>query len=499
MRAHGVRRFVLTLAAAAALCASPSAAKDKWIAVRTPHLNIVGSAGEGATRKVAEQLERFVDGLGAFAGTQIAADVPVTVVAFKNDAAYRPFRPRQNGRTLDVVGYFQRADDEHLIALSLETGAHGEPFRVIFHEYAHALMARSSVLWPLWLQEGMAEFYSAFQADGRRFTLGDWIREHPPLLTAQRLLPIRELFAVDLNSPTYRGSNQDIFYAQSWLLTHYFMAGDGGRRRASLDQFVNGLSAGQSVERSFADAFRTDEITLQDELKRYLAAGRYIGASLALQRPAPRVTSAVRVLSDAEAEVSQGSLLMRVGRGDEADAYFARARALDPKAPRLEESEGFLALSRARYAEAAEHLRQAIAQDPQNPLAHYYYAETLRREEMEQGRVLSPARARAMADPLRSVIALNPSFVRAYYLLGYAHVMSGDDLPEGVRALETAIRLAPPHRAAMLTLASVQLKMRAFAAARLTAQAIVDAHDATPVQKSEARLIVESAEQSLPR
>jgi hypothetical protein len=361
MSLHGFRRFALTFVAAAAMCAAPSAAKDKWIGVRTPHLNLVSNASEGATRKVAEQLERFVDGVAAFGGSQIAADVPVTVIAFKNDGDYARFRPKQGGTTLQVAGYFQRADDENLIALSLESGTHGEPFRVIFHEYAHALIARSAVLWPLWLQEGMAEFYSAFQTDSKRFTLGDWLREHPPLLLASRLLPVRELFAVDLSSPTYRGSNQDIFYAQSWLFTHYLLAGDGGRRRAALDQFVKRLYDGVAPERSFAEAFPIDEATLQDEVKRYLVEGRYIGANLTVQRPAQKITAAVRTLTDAEAEVAQGSLLMRVGRGDEADAYFARARALDSNAPRLEESAGFLALSRARYDEAAAHLLKAIA------------------------------------------------------------------------------------------------------------------------------------------
>ena len=44
-----LRAFVIALAAVAALVPA-SAVKDKWIGVRTPHLNIVSNAGEGATR-----------------------------------------------------------------------------------------------------------------------------------------------------------------------------------------------------------------------------------------------------------------------------------------------------------------------------------------------------------------------------------------------------------------------------------------------------------------
>src|SRR5581483_2483998 len=165
-------------------------------------------------------------------------------------------------------------------------------------------------------------------------------------------------------------------------------------------------------------------------------------------------------ISEAAAEVFQGSLLARVGRTEAADAHLARARALDPAAPRLDETLGFVALSRGRYDEAEGALRRAVTSEAANYLPPYYLAETLRRRVMEQGLPLTPETARAMMPPLRAAIALSPGFARAFYLLGYAQLVSGDDLDEGVRVLQTAIRLAPPNRAAMLTLASLQLKMR---------------------------------------
>jgi tetratricopeptide (TPR) repeat protein len=207
----------------------------------------------------------------------------------------------------------------------------------------------------------------------------------------------------------------------------------------------------------------------------------------------------VRTLPEAEAEVLQGSLLMRVGRGEQAEPYFTRARALDPDAPRLEESLGFLSLNRGQYEEAVAHLERAIQQDPANPLAHYYYAETLRRQVMEQGRPLPAEVARAMAEPLRRAIALRPAFARAYYLLGYAHLVTGDDLSEGMRLLRTAIDLVPPYRAAALTLASIQLKMRDYAAAKATAQAILDAPDAAADIKADAARVLATANANLRR
>lgn len=486
--------FVRVAAAllAVALASSSVAAKDTWIGLRTAHLTIVSNATEGATRNVARRLERFVDVLSALLDLSAAVDPPITAVVFKNDASFEPFRPKQNGRTMNLSGYFQRADDEHLIALSLET-AGDHPYRVVYHEYAHALTVRSTVVWPLWLQEGLAEFYSTFEADNRRIALGQPLSDHVRLLRQQRLLPLQALFEADRGSSMYTEERQDIFYAESWALVHYLMAGDKGRHRQAFVQFVNGLSAGLSADRAFAEAFGDDRAALEEELRRYIADGRYAGVNMTVDRPVPSVNASIRPLAEVEAEVLQGSLLMRVGRGDEAEPRFARAHTLDPKAPRLEESLGFLALNRGRHAEAVAHLERATAQEPSNALAYYYYAETIRRQVMEQGRPLSPDVARAMATPLRTAIALRPTFARAYYLLGYVHLVTGEDLPEGLRMLETAIRLAPPNRAAMLTLASIQLKMRDYAAAKATAQAILDAPDATAAIKAEAKQVMETA------
>jgi tetratricopeptide (TPR) repeat protein len=480
---------------AAAFSAAP--AKDRWIRLRSPHLSLVSNASDRATRDVARRLERFVDALSSLLDLQSPPDVPATVMVFRNDASFAPFRPRQNGRTLDLSGYFQRADDENLIALSLDAPADEHPYRVIFHEYAHALTVRTAALWPLWLQEGMADFYSTFEADNRRVAIGQPIREHARLLREQSLLPLRTLFAVDRSSPLYLEGSQNIFYAESWVLVHYLMEGDNNRRRPQFARFIEHVSEGRPAGRAFADAFGTDLDALERDLRRYIADGRYVGVNITFDRPARNVEASIDLLSDADAEVLKGSLLMRVGRGDEAEAYFVRANALDHDAARLEESRGFLALSRAQYADAIAHLTNAIEQDPRNDLAHYYYAEALRREVMEQGRPLPPERARQMADSLRTVIRLNPAFARAYYLLGYVHFVTGEDLLEGIRVLETAIRLSPPHRAAMLTLASIHLKLRDYAAARATAQAIIDSSDATASLKAEAQRVLDAASQSL--
>ena len=63
--------------------------------------------------------------------------------------------------------------------------------RTIFHEYVHLVIDNVSEGMPLWLNEGLAEYYSTFQVDdgGRRALIGQAIPAHLQLLDRPAPLP----------------------------------------------------------------------------------------------------------------------------------------------------------------------------------------------------------------------------------------------------------------------------------------------------------------------
>jgi len=486
-------------AAAAALvfafiAASIASAKDAWIAVLTPRFHIVSDARESDAIDAARRLERFVDAFSSLVDVELPA-VPLPVVAFKDDGSFAPFRPRAGGKPLNVSGFFQRADDENFMALSLHPSGDEQPYRAMFHEYAHALTARAGARWPLWLYEGLAEFSSTFEARGAQSALGRPISRHIHLLEQQTLIPVGDLVVGRQSAfPAAAESQQPIFYAESWALVHYLVASDFGRRAQPLRALFDRLAAGTPGPQALEEAVGSNLVRLDGDLRAYIHQGRYSAVVSAIKGTSNRTTLAVRALGPADVDVWLGGLLMRIGQPHEALEYLSRALSSDPRAPRLEESLGFVALNDRQYDEALVHLTRAIAQDPENPLAHYYYAETLRRRVTEQGRLLTPDVARAMTLALRAAIRLRPSFARAHYLLGYAQLVTGDDLVEGIDALQTAIRLAPPNKAAVLTLASIELKVGDLADATRHAQALIDAPDTDEAIKEDARRVLAAAE-----
>jgi len=233
-----MKRFVFPLAVTLCLLAvvsqhNPVAAKDNWISLRTKNFFLIGNANEKEIRQVALKLEQFREAFTIiFPKIRFNSAVPTTVVVFKSNSSYAPFKPNAN-----TAGYFQPGPDVNYITLTTDVGNNDpdaikltgsqDAFTVIFHEYTHLLVNNTFENAPLWFNEGLAEYYSTFKmADDQKFALGTPIGNHVYLLRDSKMLPLQTLFAVDHKSPHYNESRkQGIFYAQSWALLHYMLIG----------------------------------------------------------------------------------------------------------------------------------------------------------------------------------------------------------------------------------------------------------------------------------
>jgi hypothetical protein len=143
---------------------APVSARDRWTSVRSKNFLLLGNAREKDIRQVGVRLEQFREVFSRlFTGLNVNSPVPTTVIVFKNDDSYRPFKPNQS-----TAGFFQPGADVNYITLNLSTDLHSEqdPFAIIFHEYTHLLVRNTSGNVPTWLNEGLAEYYSTFSITG---------------------------------------------------------------------------------------------------------------------------------------------------------------------------------------------------------------------------------------------------------------------------------------------------------------------------------------------
>src|SRR5258705_1182394 len=185
---------------------------------------------------------------------------PTSVVVFKSDSSFRPFKPGPN-----IAGYFQPGPDVNYIALTTELQGEQDPFTVIFHEYTHLLVNNTIGNAPAWFNEGLAEYYSTFSiSDDQKIVLGSPISGHVFLLR-DKILPLRTLFQVDHKSPYYNERDkQSIFYAESWALLHYLILGNNGQRAAQISPFIKLLEAGVPLEQAFQQIFQSPFETMEN-------------------------------------------------------------------------------------------------------------------------------------------------------------------------------------------------------------------------------------------
>ncbi len=470
---------------------APVSAKDTWTSVRSKNFLLVGNAGEKDIRQVAVRLEQFREVFSRlFTKINLNSPVPTTVIVFKNDDSYRPFKP--NGNT---AGYFQSGPDVNYITLKLvkELGSEQDPFTIIFHEYTHLLIKNTNGNVPVWFNEGLAEYYSTFSiTDDQKVVMGRPIASHVFLLRENKMLPLRTLFQVDQKSPYYNERDkQSIFYAESWALMHYLILGKDGQRLTQMGKFLELLSVNVPMEQAFQQAFAMSFESMEKELRAYIQRDRYpvITGSFST-RVGYDTTMQSAPVTEAEAQAYLGDLLLHSNRS-ESEAYLQKALALDPDLPMANASLGMLRVRQGRSVEARKSLERAVAVSSQNYLIHYYYAYVLSREgnrDMQTVMGFAPETATKIRAELKRAIELRPDFTESYSLLAFVNLVTASDLDETLELLKHALTVSPGRNDLVFMLAQLYLRKEDFKTARYLIDKLLGDSDAEMRQRGQGLL-----------
>ncbi len=453
-------------------------AKDKWINLQSKNFNVISNADEKKTKELTLKMEQF-----RYTLSQLYPDIPenepipVTVVIFKDDKTFNPFKPIYNGkRRNDIAGYFEANEDENIIAIDASSN---EILRVIFHEYFHLLLSFGVTELPLWVNEGLAELYSSFEIDKKEAVLGAPLAYHVSYLQDNDLkfIPLKTLIQVDDKSPIYNESDKNsFFYTQSWATMHYLILSERGMRKPQLFKYLKLLRSGKPAEQAFTEAFGSFE-EMDRAIKHYVSNQYYT----ILKRPLSVTLSdsnfSIQPLSDAQTQFYLGNLLLRTGRFDEAEKYFQQATSLDNSLVSSVEGLAFIAAKRSNLAQAKEYFKQAIMGNSKNYLVYYQYAETLFSTIEQDNKKLSPELVKEIIANARKALELREIFAPAYNIIALTQLLSGKNYLEGIEAGKQAVLFAPKKQKFALTLAQLQLKNSDYIEAKKTLQPLVSSKD----------------------
>jgi tetratricopeptide (TPR) repeat protein len=433
------------VACALSLLAVPSAAATReWVMVRSPGFVVVSDAGEKRAGQVAHQFEQVRGLFRQVLQARVDPGRLVMIFAVKDEDGLRELLPGRWERKGGVrpAGMFLPGRDKHLMALRLD--AHTEsPYHVLYHEYTHLLTRLNVRALPLWLTEGLAEFWGSSDIDEKEVRWGMLSQWHVLQLRRSSLLKLDELMAADQSSPLYNEAKRtSSFYAEAAVLTHYLLLG-APERRGQIQEFFKLLETDveepEALRRAFGDLRK-----LESELAAYVRRNTYPG----IKAEARIDTQGIQVtpLTPAQSDALRGEFLARTGRPGEARPLLELALRHDPGLSSAHEGLGVLAWFEGQREDALRHFTEAARLAPANYVANF------------RAGLIEDQGADAAADfarreqALRGALQANPAFAPAWAALGRLLAERDDRRAEAISAAQRACALDPAaasHRVAL--------------------------------------------------
>jgi len=387
---------------------------------------------------------------GALTRANVNLSVPLQIVAFRSSKEMLQITPIFNGKATTSAGLFETGEDRSFIIVDMSVN---DPWRTVFHEYAHRLMEGNfSFRADPWFEEGFAEYFSSIEVGKKKAHVGKIPEQTYQILRQTGMMGVSELFRVQKTSPTYNedGEHRTAFYAQAGLVVHYLY--DHHLVPKVAVYFDTLRLQKKPVEQAIRLAFAMTAEQFDEALGNYLNGGRY---SYYPVRTASRIASAqftVRPMSDADAHAVVADLHAHSPYyRDKALAEFQDVLKTDPENAAALRGTGFVYLQQRDYERAADYLRRAARRDSKDARVHFYYAVLLNQQGAPDVEM-----SEEIKKELELAIALDPSLADAYSLLGFAQASSGE--PEkGIATLKKALELSPRNERYMFNLASAYI------------------------------------------
>jgi tetratricopeptide (TPR) repeat protein len=399
---------------------------ESWLQVSSQHFTILTNGSDKDARHIADQFERMRAIFHAgFPDMQLDPAVPIVVIAVKDAKDFRELEPEAylSKGQLNLAGLFLRAPDKNYVLLRMDAGGE-HPYATVYHEYTHLLFAKTEEWMPLWLNEGLAQFYENTDVYGKDTVLGQANAYDILFLRQNQLIPLSTLFTVERNSPYYHEENKgSIFYAESWALTHYLQVTDFENRTHRVPDYAllvaNHVDPVTAATRAFGDLTH-----LQSQLNSYVQGANYKAFRLKQPPGLYETTYKTQPVTVAQANAVRADFLAYNQREKDARALLDQVFKDDPNNTLAHETMGQMEFRAGHLEQAQNWYEQAVKLDSQSYLANYYFAA------IAMNRGASEEMGSQIESSLQKAIKLNPSFAPSYDRLAMFYNLSRKNLDQ---------------------------------------------------------------------
>lgn len=369
-------------------------AERRWIELKSGVTNtlVISNGNEADAQRLLTAIEDIQQLVSRALADSVRDDgEPLIVIA-----------PRDSGGMRELVGDNAKRNRGLLVAASLPApyshylavnldARQSRRTQLLQHEYLHQVTQTVLPDPPGWLDEGLSEFWSTLLVTDRDARVGAEIAHHVRALRSQKWIPLDQLVAIKRGQYDQVKGKLGLFYAQSWLLVHYLIAGSGA----------------QTTSPSYAPELPADLSALEKRLRAY-AASPLPTLKLRLRdatTQSPNVS--LRVLAPEESLAYRASAIL-YSDGEAGRSLANQALALNPSEPLALEVKGISFFLANQRSEAQKWLELAVAQPTASFRAHYYYG------------VASVDTPEIALRHLKRSLELKPGFAPALQRLGHS-------------------------------------------------------------------------------
>ena len=468
--------------AAAAPASDPN---QNWVEIRSPHFTVATNAGEKDGRRIAGQFEQMRAMFhAAFPTFRVDVSQPIYIIAAKNEAGIRLLMPDEwevKGH-VHPAGLYSQGEDKDYVALQLDAQGNN-PYHVVYHEYTHSLLHLNFNGLPLWMDEGLAEFFGNSTLGDKQSRTGTVDENTLYFLQQNRLIPIETLLEVDHTSKYYNEANRaSVFYAESWALVHYLMMNPEARQRQLLTKFTAAWDRTQNQVQAAQEAFG-DLKHFASVIDGYSHQQSFMVGVVKTELGDTSKQYTARQMSPAEAQTIRGDFMAHRGRLDDAQPVLEEAVRMDPKLGIAHQAMGYYWYRRDQYDKADAEIREAIADGDASFGAAYMHGMLLARQSV------SPESNTEAIASLTKATQLNPQFAPAFDMLAHIYSESPEQQKQALEACIAAIKLDPAQHRYLFHYANLLMNNEHDAEARTLTQKIVATAN-SPQEKAEAEALL---------
>jgi tetratricopeptide (TPR) repeat protein len=460
---------------------------NAWVEVRSAHFVVASNADEKEARRIAGQFEQ-IRAMFQTAFTTLRVDPPqsIVILAAKNENTMKQLLPEEwevKGH-IHHAGIYQPGEDKDYVILRLD-GEGNNPYHTLYHEYTHALLRLNFSGLPLWLDEGLAEFFGNSTLGEKESKTGTIDESHLYILSRSKLLPIEMLLGVDHSSPYYNETDRaSVFYAESWALVHYLMLDPEAQQKQLLTKFLNTWEkSGNQVDaarESFGDLKRFGQI-----IEGYARQTTFRVGVVKSPKDELEKSFAARALSPGEVLALRGDFFAHHDRLEPAQPLLEQAVQAEPKLAMAHEALGFWKYRKQDFGGASKEMEAAVQLGSNSFSAAYYRGMTLL-----QGPADTDELAQEAVKSLERATQINPQFAPAFEGLAHAYSRSPETQKQAVNAALRAVKLDPGTHRYAFNLAYLLLNDNRDGEARVFAQKLVAAAH-SPEEAQKARELVD--------